>query len=100
MTFSLRQFLAKLLPSRQPVIQIQFYTRANCHLCQDAKALLANLGQQYSLQIDERDVDADPAWAEQYGDRVPVLVSGGRERFWGRIEPKLLARFLRHESGA
>jgi glutaredoxin len=97
LSFPLRRKLAKLFRPAPPPLRIQFYTRANCLLCEDAKALLAPLAKRYSLEIEMRDVDADLAWAEQYGERLPVLVIAGRERFWGRINPQLLERFIRHE---
>lgn len=81
-----------------PPLAIEFYTRAGCPCCDKAKAMLEELAQRFPLQVKRRDVDADPAWAEQYGREVPVLVVGGRKRFWGRIEPALLERFVRHET--
>ena len=76
---------------------IDFYTRAGCHLCDDAKALLDRLAQRRAFQVRTHDVDSDPALAERHGNEVPVLVVAGQKRFWGKIEPALLERFLEHE---
>jgi glutaredoxin len=69
------------------------YTRAGCHLCEDAVQILRGHG----LAVTLVDVDADPDLARRHGERVPVVVIGGRERFFGRVNPVLLARILRAE---
>jgi len=66
------------------------YTRRKCCLCESAKQLLASFG----LEIEEVDIDADPHLREQYNDCVPVVFIDGRERFRGRIDPRLLHRLL------
>ena len=53
---------------------ITFYTRADCHLCEDARAELDRLRFVY----DAIDIDADPDLARRYGERVPVIEAGGR----------------------
>jgi len=45
------------------------YTRAGCHLCEDAAALLERAG----LTWRPLDIDRDPGLAERYGLRIPVL---------------------------
>lgn len=70
------------------------YTRSGCHLCDDAERILLEFG----LNPKEVDVDADPALAERYGHRVPVVEINGRERFFGRIDPVLLRRIVESEA--
>lgn len=59
--------------------RVQLYTRADCHLCDVARAELAPLAAEYAAEVDEIDVDTDPEMRAEYGDRVPVVVVDGRE---------------------
>ncbi len=69
------------------------YTRQGCHLCEDARAILARHG----LTVRSIDIDTDPQLQARYTQCVPVVVIDGRERFRGRVDEVLLRRLLRHE---
>jgi hypothetical protein len=58
----------------QPLI---LYTRVDCHLCEQAAAML----QQAGLAWRDVDIDEDRRLADRYGLRVPVLKhpASGRE---------------------
>lgn len=62
------------------------YTRKECALCDEARALLEGLRGEISFDLWEADVDADPALREQYGDSVPVAVAHGKELFRGAFD--------------
>lgn len=48
----------------------------------------------FGVSFDELDVDADPALAARYGERVPVLTdAAGIELCHGRLEPAVLQLF-------
>jgi hypothetical protein len=49
--------------------------RRDCHLCEEATALLARLGYAH----DPVDVDGDAVLASEYGHAIPVLLFQGRE---------------------
>ena len=70
------------------------YTRANCHLCEEAKAEVRSLfgGR---LRVEEIDVDADPALAARFGEEVPVGFLDGEKVFKFRLDPRRLRRLLR-----
>jgi glutaredoxin len=70
------------------------YTRTGCHLCDDALSLLTR----YGLEPEVIDIDRDDELVAQYGEWVPVVLIDGRLRFRGRIEERLLRRFLRPPS--
>jgi glutaredoxin len=70
--------------------EVVLYTRAGCHLCDDACALLTR----YGLTCTLIDIDADPALRGRYDACVPVVVIDGCERFRGRIDEVLLRRLL------
>jgi hypothetical protein len=67
-------------------------SRTGCHLCDDARAVLASVAAAVGEAWVERDVDADPQLADEYGDRVPVvLLDGGEHSYWRVDETRLRA---------
>ena len=79
----------------RPGRPVVFYTRQGCHLCDDAVGLLRQYERTFRLEITIVDIDSDPALAARYGDKVPVVVIDGRERFFGQVDGALLRRVLR-----
>ncbi|OKL53938.1 hypothetical protein BSZ39_06735 [Bowdeniella nasicola] len=65
-------------PDPGPWPAVTVYTRAGCHLCDDAiatvKAVLATR-EQHPILID---IDADAELRERFTDRVPVIAVGER----------------------
>ena len=62
---------------------ITLYTGANCHLCEQAKALLYPLLSERGLRLVEIDIHQNDQLKEQYGIRIPVVVlTNGQEKGW------------------
>ena len=65
-----------------PLPALVLYRRAECGLCDDARAMLDALlderraGGLPTPGIEERDIDADPAWQRTFFDRIPVVELG------------------------
>lgn len=73
--------------------RVTLYTRVDCHLCDDAKAVLEEVRRERPFELTIVDVDTDPALVEAYGLEVPVIVVDGRKAFKYRVDPRsLLAR--------
>jgi glutaredoxin len=79
---------------RRP-LRFVLYTRAGCHLCEQAWAQLQEAQQQHGFDLQSVDVDSDPALVAAHGDCVPVVLVNGKVRFRGRVNPVLLKRLLR-----
>ena len=64
---------------------VTLYSRSGCHLCADAEAVLRSVLDQVRgeapFELTVVDVDSDPALADRYGVRVPVVAVDGVERF-------------------
>jgi glutaredoxin len=73
---------------------VELYSRAGCHLCDVAHEQLTRARRRYGFALRVIDVDGDPELRRRHGERVPVVVVNGRERFWGRFNPVLLERLL------
>jgi hypothetical protein len=69
-----------------PDPRLVLLSRTGCHLCDDARAVLAAVADDLGVGWDERDVDADASLADEYGDRVPVLLLDGAEHSYWRVD--------------
>jgi glutaredoxin len=54
--------------------QVVLYTRRDCHLCDDAAAMLDDLASELRFTITTIDIDTDEAFLARYNDVVPVIV--------------------------
>jgi len=74
-------------------MQVVLYTRAGCHLCDDALAVLGRHGLSPRLV----DIDSEPGLRERYNECVPVVEIDGKERFRGRVNEMLLSRLMANQ---
>jgi glutaredoxin len=70
------------------------YTRAGCHLCEEAKSELLPLLQEFGLGLREVDIDGDPDLQARYGEDVPVIFLNGRKVAKHSINPWEFRRLL------
>ncbi len=75
-------------------MRITLYTRAGCHLCEDAKTVLDRIGEQTGEGYDEVDIAGDADLTAEYGDRIPVVLLDGKEHGYWRVEEQRLLRDL------
>jgi len=73
---------------------VQFYTKAECHLCDDARCMLLSLGSRYPLSVAEVDITSDEALLWSYGEAIPVIVVDGQFTLAGRIAEVDLEEWL------
>ena len=72
--------------------QITLYGKPGCHLCDDAREIIARVAGELGVPWEERDITADPADLEKYGDMIPVtFVDGVQHDFWRVDETRLRA---------
>lgn len=80
-------------PEGSPFSSVVLYTRGECPLCDEAKALL-NSYRARLPGIDEVDIDEDDELVREFGEWVPVVEIDGKVRFKGRIDEMLFRRLL------
>jgi len=51
----------------------------------------------HGVEVKLIDVDTDETLRQRYDQCVPVVVIDGRERFRGKVDPRLLRRILRSD---
>jgi glutaredoxin len=76
--------------------EVTVYSRENCHLCDEAKAIIEAVAEEVSaeVEIEEIDVDDDPDLREEYGERVPYVLVDGTPTFKFRVDEAELRRKL------
>lgn len=77
-----------------PAAHITLLSRSGCHLCDDARVVLAAVAAETATPWDERDVDTDPLLVQEYGDRVPVVLIDGKEHAYWRVDETRLRAAL------
>lgn len=58
------------------MIQVTFYTRENCSLCDEALKGLHDLGERIDFELTVIDVGSDPALLQKYSHAIPVVDIG------------------------
>jgi len=72
--------------------KVTFYTKAGCHLCDDAREMLDEIAADYELT--EIDIRTDSALFETYRYRIPVILVNGQVVAEGRVEYNDVAHVL------
>jgi glutaredoxin len=65
---------------------VTLYTRAGCHLCDDAKQVILAARSRADFDYEERDIDAAPELFRLYNEEVPVIAIDGRKAFKYRLD--------------
>ena len=71
--------------------QVTFYTKAGCHLCDDARDMLDEIASTVEYDLKEIDIRSDAELFERYRYRIPVILVDGTIAAEGRIEYSDLA---------
>lgn len=69
-------------------------SRADCHLCEDARAVVARVTAEFRIGFEERDVDRDAGLLAAYATLVPVLLVDGVEHAHWHVEESALRSAL------
>ena len=78
-------------PPSLPVVDI--FSKPDCHLCDDAKALLTAMQSRHAFILREVNIADQAELLTQYGEEIPVIFIDGHKAFKYRIDPQ---QFVRH----
>lgn len=59
------------------MLQVHFYMKKNCPLCDEAKTQLWILQQEYAFEVEERNIHTHDEWLMAYQLRIPVVEING-----------------------
>jgi len=68
-------------------MDVYFYTKEGCPLCEKAEGALESLVGKYSLTVYRIDIGYDQEAYRKYRDMIPVIeLPDGNVLLWGRID--------------
>lgn len=82
-----------------PPARITLVTRRDCHLCDEARLVVAAVAARTSTAWSEVDVDTDLGLAGEYSDQVPVVLVDGRRHSYWRVDEHELEAALAGDPG-
>jgi glutaredoxin len=72
--------------------RVTLYSRPGCHLCDDARAVIARVCAELGESFEEFSIDDDATLRDKYAEEIPVtLVDGRQHDFWRVDEGRLRA---------
>jgi hypothetical protein len=74
--------------------RVTLYSRPGCHLCDDARVVVAAVCAELGESFEEVDVDQDPGLAARYAEEIPVTLVDGRQHDFWRVDPQRLRAAL------
>ena len=74
--------------------RVVLLTKANCHLCEDARGAVARVTASLGLEWTEELVDEQPELRERYAEEIPVVLVDGVQRDFWKINEAHLERVL------
>ena len=77
-------------------LEIVFYTRKECSLCDKAKRVVMDVAGKFEgrVTLKEIDIDTHEDLRLRLNDRVPLVFLGDRQLFKHRIDPEMLERHI------
>ena len=67
-------------------IRIDIYSRPACHLCDEAKEVIARVRRRHFFELNEINIENDAELERQYGTEIPVVTINGNKAFKYRVD--------------
>ncbi len=77
-------------------LSVTLYSRPGCCLCEDMKAIVAEVQTDTAFTLTEIDISTQPELEAGFGQDIPVLFINGRKAFKYRVTARALRRRLSH----
>jgi len=76
-------------------LQLRIYSKPDCHLCDEAKAVLLKVAQEFDVSIEEINIETDPDAYQKFRYDIPVIFLDDVKLFKHRVDADQLRRALR-----
>jgi glutaredoxin len=80
-------------------LDVTFYTRPGCHLCEEAKSVMAPLVAEFGARLREVNIDEDAVLRTRYNCDVPVIFLGAVKIAKHRVVAEQFRRRLAEAKG-
>jgi glutaredoxin len=74
--------------------RITLLGKPGCHLCDDARLVVARVAAEVGAEWEERSILDDPALLEEYSEQIPVVFVDGRQHTFWRVDEQRLRTAL------
>jgi glutaredoxin len=74
--------------------RVTLFGKPGCHLCDEARAVVREVGAERGFELEEVDVSLDAALNRRYGERIPVVFVDGAELLEYFVDPVVLRERL------
>ena len=72
--------------------RITLLGKPDCHLCDDARAIVAKVADDLNVEWEEIDITTDPELQQRWREQIPVtLIDGVQHDYWRVDEARLRA---------
>ena len=75
-------------------VRITLIGKPGCHLCDDARVVIARVAGDLGVAWEERSVLDDPALMAEYAEQIPVTLVDGRQHDYWRVDERRLRAAL------
>ena len=82
-----------------PAHRVVLLTRAGCHLCDDARAVIERVCAELGESYEEHSILDDPDLQERYAEEIPVTLVDGRQHDFWRVDESRLRAALERATG-
>jgi hypothetical protein len=82
-----------------PLPEVVLITKADCHLCAEARVAVGRVTAALGMGWSERSVDDDAGLRERFAEEIPVVLVNGVQRDFWRIDEARLTRTLQRLLG-
>jgi len=77
---------------------VTLYSKAGCHLCEEAKSAIAPLLREFRSTLREIDIESDAMLMERFGCDIPVIYIGRKKAAKHRVNLEQFRRQLEDAS--
>ncbi len=74
--------------------RVRLLSKPGCHLCDDARLVVAGVCAELGTTYDEVDISGDADLMRDYGEQIPVTFVDGKQHDFWRVDADRLRRAL------
>jgi glutaredoxin len=78
--------------------RVVLYHARGCHLCERARAIVAQARREIPFELEEVEIDGDPVLETRYREWLPVVEIDGERAFVYHVDPDAFRRKLAAQS--
>ena len=78
--------------------KVVLYHAKACHLCERARRIVAEIRQEIPFELEEIEIDGDPALEARYREWLPVVEIDGERAFVYHVDPDAFRRKMSAQS--